>query len=126
MSFQSTKVTKNSCITHPKKEKYIFSYFFPAKILQYKKKAVILHPLSREKASGLTHNAAIAQLVEHDLAKVGVASSSLVCRSRRKAGPRSCFFTLNAARVAELVDAYVSGAYVARRAGSSPVPGTTD
>ena len=25
--------------------------------------------------------AAIAQLVEHDLAKVGVASSSLVCRS---------------------------------------------
>ena len=28
-----------------------------------------------------TLNAAIAQLVEHDLAKVGVASSSLVCRS---------------------------------------------
>ena len=27
-------------------------------------------------------NAAIAQLVEHDLAKVGVASSSLVCRSK--------------------------------------------
>ena len=26
-------------------------------------------------------SAAIAQLVEHDLAKVGVASSSLVCRS---------------------------------------------
>ena len=29
--------------------------------------------------------AAIAQLVEHDLAKVGVASSSLVCRSSPKA-----------------------------------------
>ena len=28
------------------------------------------------------------------------------------------------AQVAELVDAYVSGAYVARRAGSSPVLGT--
>ena len=28
-----------------------------------------------------TAKAAIAQLVEHDLAKVGVASSSLVCRS---------------------------------------------
>ena len=41
-----------------------------------------MHPLSREKVSGLTHNAAIAQLVEHDLAKVGVASSSLVFRSR--------------------------------------------
>ena len=29
-------------------------------------------------------NAAIAQLVEHNLAKVGVASSSLVCRSSFK------------------------------------------
>ena len=93
MSVSSTKVTKNSCITHKKQEKYTFSHFFLAKILWYQKKAVILHPLSREKVSGLTHNAAIAQLVEHDLAKVG--------------------------------DAYVSGAYVARRAGSSPVPGTT-
>ena len=54
----------------------------------------------------------IAQLVEHDLAKVGVASSSLVHRS---------FFY---AQVAELVDAYVSGAYAARCAGSSPVLGT--
>ena len=31
---------------------------------------------------------------------------------------------LRRAQVAELVDAYVSGAYVARRAGSSPVLGT--
>ena len=31
--------------------------------------------------------AAIAQLVEHDLAKVGVASSSLVCRSFPKGCP---------------------------------------
>ena len=30
-------------------------------------------------------DAAIAQLVEHDLAKVGVASSSLVCRSHGNA-----------------------------------------
>ena len=30
------------------------------------------------------------------------------------------------ARVAELVDAYVSGAYIARCAGSSPVPGTEE
>ena len=59
-------------------------------------------------------NAEIAQLVEHNLAKVGVASSSLVFRSR----------LLNVAQVAELVDAHVSGACVARRAGSSPVLGT--
>ena len=84
MSVSSTKVTKNSCITHKKQEKYTFSHFFLAKILWYQKKAVILHPLSREKVSGLTHNAAIAQLVEHDLAKVGVASSSLVCRSKSR------------------------------------------
>ena len=50
-------------------------------------------------------NAEIAQLVEHNLAKVRVASSSLVFRS--------CFFEmleLNFAQVAELVDALVSGA----------------
>ena len=51
-------------------------------------------------------------MVEHDLAKVGVASSSLVCRS--------LFF----AQMAELVDACVSGAHAARCAGSSPVLGT--
>ena len=37
-------------------------------------------------------NAEIAQLVEHNLAKVGVASSSLVFRSRKKDGRRSSFF----------------------------------
>ena len=31
----------------------------------------------------LNNNAEIAQLVEHDLAKVGVASSSLVFRSKK-------------------------------------------
>ena len=69
-------------------------------------------------------SAVIAQLVEHDLAKVGVASSSLVHRSSvDRSRIQSCFYFLNA-QVAELVDAYVSGAYVARRAGSSPVLGT--
>ena len=57
----------------------------------------------------------IAQLVEHNLAKVRVASSSLVFRS---------FFDLMIAQVAELVDAHVSGACVERHAGSSPVLGT--
>ena len=65
-------------------------------------------------------NAEIAQLVEHNLAKVRVASSSLVFRS--------CFFEmmeLSFAQVAELVDAHVSGACVERHAGSSPVLGTS-
>ena len=65
-------------------------------------------------------------MVEHDLAKVGVASSSLVCRSN--AGPVSCICFLDKhskpAQMAELVDALVSGASVVRRAGSSPVLGT--
>ncbi len=61
--------------------------------------------------------AVIAQLVEHNLAKVGVASSSLVHRSKKQSRTvvllifskrqRSRF-----ARMAELVDALVSGASV--------------
>ena len=63
--------------------------------------------------------AEIAQLVEHNLAKVRVASSSLFFRS--------CFLEmmeLSFDQVAELVDAHVSGACVERHAGSSPVLGT--
>ena len=75
-------------------------------------------------------HAEIAQLVEHNLAKVGVAGPSPVFRSslkycntgRRKAS-RWRKAILNA-QVAELVDAHVSGACAARRAGSSPVLGT--
>ena len=64
-------------------------------------------------------------MVEHNLAKVGVASSSLVCRSieiEQDTVP-ALFFSRNA-QMAELVDALVSGASVERRAGSSPVLGT--
>ena len=60
-----------------------------------------------------TQNAEIAQLVEHNLAKVRVASSSLVFRSRICESPGG-----------GMVDALVSGASVERRAGSSPVLGT--
>ena len=60
--------------------------------------------------------AEIAQLVEHNLAKVGVASSSLVFRSKNRT--RIC-------PGGGMVDALVSGASVERRAGSSPVLGTT-
>ena len=58
--------------------------------------------------------AEIAQLVEHNLAKVGVAGPSPVFRS--------IIFVLNQdrfkfrAQVAELVDAHVSGACVSQRA----------
>ena len=62
--------------------------------------------------------AEIAQLVEHNLAKVRVASSSLVFRS-------VLYNRWHNAQVAELVDAHVSGACVERHAGSSPVLGTT-
>ncbi len=65
----------------------------------------------------------IAQLVEHDLAKVGVASSSLVHRSYGNMQESFLHF-FSKAQMAELVDAYVSGAYAERCAGSSPVLGT--
>ena len=58
--------------------------------------------------------AEIAQLVEHDLAKVGVASSSLVFRSFLGVCPGG-----------GMVDALVSGASVERRASSSLVLGTS-
>ena len=64
--------------------------------------------------------AEIAQLVEHNLAKVRVASSSLVFRSNFFE-----FLNESLAQVAELVDAHVSGACVERHAGSSPVLGTS-
>ena len=57
-----------------------FAFFFEekcAKDLQDKKKVVPLQRIRKE----WDLNAEIAQLVEHDLAKVGVASSSLVFRS---------------------------------------------
>ena len=53
-------------------------------------------------------SAAIAQLVEHNLAKVGVAGSSPVCRSNLE----NSVFEARVAQVAELVDAHVSGACV--------------
>ena len=62
-------------------------------------------------------------MVEHNLAKVGVAGPSPVFRSNSDKGQVKQ--VVSYAQVAELVDAYVSGAYVARRAGSSPVLGTS-
>ena len=79
----------------------------------------------RRKNRLFEEQAEIAQLVEHNLAKVGVAGPSPVFRSlveQKRAsgiGPAS-----KNAQVAELVDAHVSGACAARRAGSSPVLGT--
>ena len=51
------------------------------KIVSWEFESPPLHIDSRCKLLLTVFNAAIAQLVEHDLAKVGVASSSLVCRS---------------------------------------------
>ena len=68
--------------------------------------------------------AEIAQLVEHNLAKVGVAGPSPVFRSQIEQKERLGKALIRKAQVAELVDAHVSGACAARRAGSSPVLGT--
>ena len=98
-------------------------HFFQKKIVDnfgsFEKKTTFALAIGKM-MNGCRSNAEIAQLVEHNLAKVRVASSSLVFRS--------CFFEimeLSFAQVAELVDAHVSGACVERHAGSSPVLGTT-
>ena len=49
--------------------------------MEVRKKVVPLHPQSREMPSQEVRQAEIAQLVEHDLAKVGVAGPSPVFRS---------------------------------------------
>ena len=76
----AAKLMKKPQICHKNEEKSTFFAFFLQNIWSVQKKAVPLHPLSDE-SDVLKHFAAIAQLVEHNLAKVGVASSSLVCRS---------------------------------------------
>ena len=63
-------------------------------------------------------------MVEHDLAKVGVAGSSPVFRSQSEQKRALRKVSVDNAQVAELVDAHVSGACAARRAGSIPVLGT--
>ena len=82
-------------------------------------------PRRRQKCQVFKEDAEIAQLVEHNLAKVGVAGPSPVFRSlvEQKRDIREWPSCENA-QVAELVDAHVSGACAARRAGSSPVLGT--
>ncbi len=80
---------------------------------RFRRKAKIIKP------------AEIAQLVEHDLAKVGVASSSLVFRSNALA--RGYFFTKLPARVVKLVDTQdLKSCNHCDCAGSSPAPGTKD
>ena len=75
--------------------------------------------------------ARVAQLVERNLAKVEVASSNLVSRSKGKCGCEiidltSTFYLIRSlARVVELVDTQdLKSCDLNSRAGSSPAPGT--
>ena len=76
----------------------------------------------RVSSSSQRCQAEIAQLVEHNLAKVGVASSSLVFRSNEAQDAKAS--SLVFCPGGGMVDARVSGARAARRAGSIPVLGT--
>ena len=89
----------------------------------YMKIVLSLHRNSEMKIS--VEIAEVAQLVEHDLAKVGVASSSLVFRSKKGLFLRPFFH--QGAQVVKLVDTrdLKSLAYC-RRVGSSPTPGTNE
>ena len=73
----------------------------------------------------LANQAEIAQLVEHNLAKVGVASSSLVFRSTNLNPIISDFFLVFWALVVELVDTQdLKSCEHCVRTGSSPVRST--
>ena len=82
------------------------------------KKSTTFASRLRENAYSNRMNAEIAQLVEHNLAKVGVASSSLVFRSHYEQ-------RFISSPGGGMVDALVSGASVERRASSILVVGTT-
>ena len=56
-------------------------------VLVVSKKRLPLHSQSGKMMNGCRNDAEIAQLVEHNLAKVRVASSSLVFRSEEKTAP---------------------------------------
>ena len=60
-----------------------YNQLLPKKFVGYQNCCTFVIPI-HQNGSNITQNTAeIAQLVEHDLAKVGVASSSLVFRSPR-------------------------------------------
>ena len=99
-------------------------HFFQKKIVDnfgsFEKKTTFALAIGKM-MNGCRSNAEIAQLVEHNLAKVRVASSSLVFRSVKE---KSCAKKKQCPG-GGMVDAHVSGACVERHAGSSPVLGTT-
>ena len=98
-------------------------HFFQKKIVDnfgsFEKKTIFALAIGKM-MNGCRSNAEIAQLVEHNLAKVRVASSSLVFRSAKE---KSC--AKKQCPGGGMVDAHVSGACVESHAGSSPVLGTT-
>ena len=74
IALSALKRGKNRIFSH-------FSKFFCRKVWKLKKSAYLCNPKQQEWVT----NAEIAQLVEHNLAKVRVASSSLVFRSKKSA-----------------------------------------
>ena len=63
-------------------ERCVGRWFFRKRVLQLIYSKVLTDRFKSVEYAPLKHDAGIAQLVEHDLAKVGVASSSLVSRSK--------------------------------------------
>ena len=94
-----------------------FSHFFAQK--------KIYHIFASAKAKRSVKYAGIAQLVEHDLAKVGVASSSLVSRSFLKDPVSGIFYCSGCpdGGMVDTLDLKSNGYYGC--GGSSPPPGTT-
>ena len=81
---------------------------------------------NRKAAYICTRNAKVAQLVEHNLAKVGVAGSNPVSRSS-EAALSGFFIGTYQASVVELVDTQdLKSCDHCGRMGSSPIRGTTE
>ncbi len=71
----------NTFIKQSKSNKTLIKKMIKKIIKKFGANKKMIVPLRRFYKKVLCENAKVAQLVEHDLAKVGVASSSLVFRS---------------------------------------------
>ena len=92
------------------------SVLFPVKFCHFFVQKKIYHIFASAKVKRSVKYAGIAQLVEHDLAKVGVASSSLVSRSLLFEVPKLGFFIDRIARMVECLPAGRQGRHVTLKA----------
>ena len=87
------QIKKNFVPLHPLSSRKQSSLEDCGMFVQAERREIYFYPEAQPNIAQISKKfAEIAQLVEHDLAKVGVASSSLVFRSKSTSALLGCFF----------------------------------